>query len=187
MRSPSYRWSFRMPRSSRRPRASSDRYGRGGERTTRHRGPAAARRPQVPRPRRRHPGPGQARNTVLHAAVRPADAWPRPFHGAWWDAYRLGRSDQKTRADAWNCGACRNSIGSSGIACSADVKDDGERLIEPDCSHCDRRAARPRSGGEDRRLWCKAISRRPIPRAFRPQPQVTMAEPPVTVSRRHSR
>jgi superfamily II DNA/RNA helicase len=41
-----------MPRSSRRPRASSDRYGRGGDRTTRHRGPAAARRPQVPRPRR---------------------------------------------------------------------------------------------------------------------------------------
>jgi superfamily II DNA/RNA helicase len=44
-----------MPHSSRRPRASSDRYGRGGERTTRHRGPAAARRPQVPRPRRAEP------------------------------------------------------------------------------------------------------------------------------------
>ena len=44
-----------MPHSSRRPRASSDRYGRGGERTARHRGPAAARRPQVPRPRRAEP------------------------------------------------------------------------------------------------------------------------------------
>ena len=44
-----------MPRSSRRPRASSDRYGRGGERTTRHRGPAAARRSQVPRPRPAEP------------------------------------------------------------------------------------------------------------------------------------
>ena len=40
-----------MPRSSRRPRASSDRYGRGGRRPTRHRGTAAARRPQVSRPR----------------------------------------------------------------------------------------------------------------------------------------
>jgi hypothetical protein len=65
----------------------------------------------------------------------------------------------------------RNSIGSSGIACSADINDD--RLIAPDCSHCDRRAARPRSGGEDRRLWCKAIGRRSIPRAFRPHPWVT--------------
>src|SRR5580704_15597573 len=55
MRSPNHRWSFRMPHSSRRPRASSDRYGRGGERTARHRGPAAARRPQVPRPRRAEP------------------------------------------------------------------------------------------------------------------------------------
>jgi len=44
-----------MPRSSRRPRASSDRYGRGGKRTTRHRGPAAARRPQVSRARRAEP------------------------------------------------------------------------------------------------------------------------------------
>src|SRR5215469_7151857 len=55
MRSPNYRWSFRMPRSSRRPRASSDRYGRSRERATRHRGPAAARRPQAPRPRRAEP------------------------------------------------------------------------------------------------------------------------------------
>jgi superfamily II DNA/RNA helicase len=44
-----------MPHSSRRPRASSDRYGRGGERAARHRGPAAARRPQVPRLRRAEP------------------------------------------------------------------------------------------------------------------------------------
>ena len=44
-----------MPRSSQRPRASSDRHGRGGERTTRHRGPAAARHPQAPRPRRAEP------------------------------------------------------------------------------------------------------------------------------------
>src|SRR5580704_11549761 len=55
MRSPNHRWSFRMPHSSRRPRASSDRYGRGGERAARHRGPAAARRQQVPRPRRAEP------------------------------------------------------------------------------------------------------------------------------------
>jgi superfamily II DNA/RNA helicase len=41
-----------MPRSSSRPRASSDRYGRGGQRATRHRGRATARRPQVPQPRR---------------------------------------------------------------------------------------------------------------------------------------
>ena len=44
-----------MPRSSRRPRASSDRYGRGGERTARHRGPAAARRPQAGRPQAGRP------------------------------------------------------------------------------------------------------------------------------------
>jgi superfamily II DNA/RNA helicase len=44
-----------MPHSSRRPRASSDRYGRRGERTTRHRGPTAPRRPDVPRPRRAEP------------------------------------------------------------------------------------------------------------------------------------
>ena len=44
-----------MPRSSRRPRASSDRYGRGRKPATRHRGPAAARHPQAPRPRRAEP------------------------------------------------------------------------------------------------------------------------------------
>jgi superfamily II DNA/RNA helicase len=42
-----------MPRSSRRPRASSDHYSRGGEHATRHRGPA--RRRPVPRPRRAEP------------------------------------------------------------------------------------------------------------------------------------
>jgi superfamily II DNA/RNA helicase len=47
-----------MPHSSRRPRVSPDRYGRGGKRTTRHRGPAAARRPQVPGPRRAEPYSG---------------------------------------------------------------------------------------------------------------------------------
>ena len=42
-----------MPHSSRRPRASSDGYGRGGERTTRRRGPATAKQhPQAPRLRR---------------------------------------------------------------------------------------------------------------------------------------
>jgi hypothetical protein len=40
------------------------------------------------------------------AAVVPAGAWPRPDHGAWWYGHRPGRSDQKTRAGAWNCGAC---------------------------------------------------------------------------------
>ncbi len=44
-----------MPHSSRRPRASSDRSRQGGGRTTRRRGPAAARRPQVPRPRQAEP------------------------------------------------------------------------------------------------------------------------------------
>jgi superfamily II DNA/RNA helicase len=43
-----------MPRSSRRPRASSARYGRGGERAARRR-PAVAGRPQVSRPRRAEP------------------------------------------------------------------------------------------------------------------------------------
>jgi superfamily II DNA/RNA helicase len=43
-----------MPQSSRRPRASSERHSRGGERT-RRRGPAAAKRPQRPRPQRAEP------------------------------------------------------------------------------------------------------------------------------------
>jgi superfamily II DNA/RNA helicase len=61
-----------MPRSSRRPHASSDRYGRGGDRTARHRGPAAARRPQVPRPRRAEP------HSELDLALDAAAAAPPP-------------------------------------------------------------------------------------------------------------
>src|ERR1700735_2148818 len=67
MRSPNHRWSLRMPRSSRRPRTSSDRYGRGGERPARHRGPAVARRPQVSRPRR--PEPYSELDLALDAAA----------------------------------------------------------------------------------------------------------------------
>ncbi len=63
-----------MPRSSRRPRASSDRYGRGGERTTRHRGPAAARRPQVRRPRRAEPYSGLDLALDAAAAASPPTA-----------------------------------------------------------------------------------------------------------------
>ena len=63
-----------MPRSSRRPRASSDRYGRGGDRTTRHRGPAAARRPQVPRPRRAEPYSELDRALDAAAAASPPTA-----------------------------------------------------------------------------------------------------------------
>src|SRR3984885_4431303 len=62
----------RMPHSSRRPRASSARYGRGGERPTRHRGPAPARRPQIPPPRRPKPYSGLA----LALAVAPASPPP---------------------------------------------------------------------------------------------------------------
>jgi superfamily II DNA/RNA helicase len=62
-----------MPRSSRRPRASSDRYGRAAQRATRHRGPAAARRPQVLRPRRAEPH--SALDLALDAA---ATASPPP-------------------------------------------------------------------------------------------------------------
>jgi superfamily II DNA/RNA helicase len=61
-----------MPRSSTRPRASSDRHGRGGERTTRHRGPAAPRRRQAPRPRRAEP------YSELDLALDAAAAAPPP-------------------------------------------------------------------------------------------------------------
>jgi len=61
-----------MPHSSRRPRASSDRYGRGGERTTKRRGPAAAKRPQAPRPRRVEP------HSELDLALDAAAATPQP-------------------------------------------------------------------------------------------------------------
>jgi superfamily II DNA/RNA helicase len=67
-----------MPHSSRRPRASSDRYGRGGgygrggERTTRRRGPAAAKQPRAPRPRRVEP------HSELDLALDAAAATPQP-------------------------------------------------------------------------------------------------------------
>ena len=61
-----------MPHSSRRPRASSDRYGRGGERTTRRRSPAAVRQPRAPRPRRVEP------HSELDLALDAAAATPQP-------------------------------------------------------------------------------------------------------------
>jgi superfamily II DNA/RNA helicase len=61
-----------MPHSSRRPRVSSDRYGRGGARTTRGRGPAAARHPQVSGPRRAEP------YSELDLALDAAAAAPQP-------------------------------------------------------------------------------------------------------------
>jgi hypothetical protein len=56
-----------MPHSSRRPRASSDRYGRGGERTPKRRGPA-----RPPRPRRAEP------HSELDLALDAAAAAPQP-------------------------------------------------------------------------------------------------------------
>ena len=61
-----------MPHSSRRPRTSSDRYGRGGERSTRHRGPAAAKHPRAPRPQRAEP------HSELDLALDAAAATPQP-------------------------------------------------------------------------------------------------------------
>ena len=61
-----------MPHSSRRPRAASDRYGRGGERTTKRRGPAAAEQPRAPRPRRVEP------HSELDLALDAAAATPQP-------------------------------------------------------------------------------------------------------------
>ena len=61
-----------MPHSSRRPRASSDRYGRGGERTTRRRAPAGARPSRAPRPRRAEP------HSELDLALDAAAATPQP-------------------------------------------------------------------------------------------------------------
>ena len=61
-----------MPHSSRRPRTSSDRYGRGGERSTRHRGPAAAKHPRAPRPQRAEP------HSELDLALDAAAAAPQP-------------------------------------------------------------------------------------------------------------
>ena len=65
-----------------------------------------------------------------------------------------GCGDRKTRADAWTYAACGKLHHCSGAACSTDVN-----------NHGDRRAARPRSGGEDCRLTAKAISRAGIPRS----------------------
>src|SRR5215472_5203814 len=62
----------RMPHSSRRPRASSDGYGRDGKRTTKGRGPVAARHPQVPGPRRAEP------YSELDLALDAAAAAPQP-------------------------------------------------------------------------------------------------------------
>ena len=61
-----------MPHSSRRPRASSDRYSRGGERSTKRRGPSAAKQPRAPRPRRVEP------HSELDLALDAAAATPQP-------------------------------------------------------------------------------------------------------------
>ena len=61
-----------MPHSSRRPRTSSDRYGRGGERSTRRRGPAAAKQSRAPRPPRAQP------HSELDLALDAAAAAPQP-------------------------------------------------------------------------------------------------------------
>ena len=78
-----------MPHSSRRPRASSDRYGRGGERTTKRRGPAAARHPQAPRPRRAEP------YSELDLALDAAAAAPQPTAATFAE---LGLDDRLVRA-----------------------------------------------------------------------------------------
>ncbi len=71
-----------MPRSSRRPRASSDRYSREGERPARHRGPAAAWRPQAGRPQAGRPQAARPRRaeqyTELEQALDAAAATPPP-------------------------------------------------------------------------------------------------------------
>ena len=61
-----------MPHSSRRPRASSDRHGPGGQRAARGRGPVAARHRQVPGPRRPEP------YSELDLALDAAAAAPQP-------------------------------------------------------------------------------------------------------------
>ena len=60
-----------MPHSSRRSRASSDRYGRGGQRTARRSGPAAARHPRAPQER-------TAPRHELDVALDAAAAAPQP-------------------------------------------------------------------------------------------------------------
>ena len=76
-----------MPHSSRRPRASSDRYGRGGERTTRRRGPAPAK--TGPRPPRAEP------HSELDLALDAAAAAPQPTAATFAE---LGLDDRLVRA-----------------------------------------------------------------------------------------
>jgi superfamily II DNA/RNA helicase len=78
-----------MPHSSRRPRASSDRYGRGTERTATRRGPAAARHPQPPRARRVEP------HSELDLALDAAAAAPQPTAATFAE---LGLDDRLVRA-----------------------------------------------------------------------------------------
>ena len=78
-----------MPHSSRRPRASSDRYGRGGERAARHHAPAPARHPQPPRPRRAEP------HAELDLALDAAAAAPQPAAATFAE---LGLDDRLVRA-----------------------------------------------------------------------------------------
>ena len=78
-----------MPHSSRRPRASSDRYGRGAERTATRRGPAAARHPQPPRARRVEP------HSELDLALDAAAAAPQPTAATFAE---LGLDDRLVRA-----------------------------------------------------------------------------------------
>ncbi|MGH3151082.1 MAG: hypothetical protein ACRDOB_10165, partial [Streptosporangiaceae bacterium] len=78
-----------MPHSSRRPRTSSDRYGRGGERSTRRRAPGPARHPQTPRPRRAEP------HAELDLALDAAAAAPQPAAATFAE---LGLDDRLVRA-----------------------------------------------------------------------------------------
>src|ERR1700691_6245100 len=78
-----------MPHSSRRPRASSDRYGRGAERTASRRGPDAARHPQPPRARRVEP------HSELDLALDAAAAAPQPTAATFAE---LGLDDRLVRA-----------------------------------------------------------------------------------------
>jgi superfamily II DNA/RNA helicase len=78
-----------MPHSSRRPRASSARYGRGAERSTTGRGPAVARHPQGPRPPRAEP------YSELDQALDAAAAAPQPAPATFAE---LGLDDRLVRA-----------------------------------------------------------------------------------------
>jgi len=78
-----------MPHSSRRPRASSARYGRGAERSTTGRGPAAARHPQAPRPPRLEP------YSEIDQALDAAAAAPQPAPATFAE---LGLDDRLVRA-----------------------------------------------------------------------------------------